>query len=378
MKRTPLLLLVILLSISWIGCSNDNLNYDSSPVNPNPVDSVPDMEPFPLIDSIVGNWKLIKQGDSEWASYPWILEIKSDSTFTLNYTPFKEPTWLLREGTYYFPGEADILNDPYLGATVFEMTFESPDYDLPQRYMCYLWTDSIRFYNLNMTNVLDASHLYIKVEENDGSSNEENDGSSKDDMSYKNLGLSIQLPMNSNWVPYCELSKQDMPQWLATLCEESEISERPSLLLKGNWNDESIYMISELFKRSEGVLVYNQNGTFIGSGADLPIAHEVENVCGLLIINMDIVFNFPGGQIFPFLPESPDIMPDWLKSFVNSTPKNVEGTIICQGECENSTIFYIYAPYMSSYSGMLYDENGNAISHTIWDSVNNWKCIYKN
>lgn len=122
-----------------------------------------------LRDSIAGTWKLSKQGREVWESYPWILEIREDSTFTLRYTPYQKPEWLEREGTYFFPNGANIWDSPYNGARVFEIEFVVPGvvFETPQRFTCYYWPDSMRLYDVYNINVFDLSHLYLRVKENE-------------------------------------------------------------------------------------------------------------------------------------------------------------------------------------------------------------------
>ena len=191
---------------------------------------------------------------------------------------------------------------------------------------------------------------------------------------YKDAGYLIQFPLNSIWVPYCEMSRKEMPQWLSLLCDESARSEKPLQLFEGNCNGEPTYMFINPLESEESVLAYNQNGTQVNNGT---IAFGVDNVSCLLIINMETVCDFSGGHIYPYTPEKQDEMPSWLSSFVNDSQKNVPETTICQGVSEGRAIFYIYAPYMSSYAGMLYDESGEVCNHDIWDGVKGWKCIYK-
>ena len=166
-KSLMLLLLILLASLFNIGCGSD----EDSLIIPNPEDNVPSADSLQshLRDSIAGTWKLSKQGREVWESYPWILEIREDSTFTLRYTPYQKPEWLEREGTYFFPNGANIWDSPYNGARVFEIEFVVPGvvFETPQRFTCYYWPDSMRLYDVYNINVFDLSHLYLRVKENE-------------------------------------------------------------------------------------------------------------------------------------------------------------------------------------------------------------------
>ena len=194
-------------------------------------------------------------------------------------------------------------------------------------------------------------------------------------MHYSDAGYLIQFPLNSTWIPYCEISRKDMPQWLSILCVESVGSEKSMLLFKGYRNGEPTYILANPLEREESVLAYDQNGTKLNNGAT---ALDVDNVSCLLIINMETVSDYPSGHIFPLTQKKQEELPNWLNSFIDDPQKNVPETTICQGERDGKTIFYIYSPYMSSYSGMLYDENGEVCSHDIWNTVKHLRCINKN
>ena len=170
-KNGNLLLLLFMLTMCYMGCSSD----EDPLTDPRPAEGKTDIDSifgdnrFQLTDSILGTWKLSKQGREVWESYPWILEIREDSTFTLRYTPYQKPEWLEREGTYFFPNGANIWDSPYNGARVFEIEFVVPGvvFETPQRFTCYFWPDSMRLYDVYNINVFDVSHLYLRVKENE-------------------------------------------------------------------------------------------------------------------------------------------------------------------------------------------------------------------
>ena len=87
------------------------------------------------------------------------------------------------------------------------------------------------------------------------------------------------------------------------------------------------------------------------------------------------------GLSIPYDPIEISEMPTWLSSYITTALNGIEARI-CQGQLEDENIYSVYAGFMSSDLGYIYDQQGNKISHKtdnheFVESVKNWRCIYK-
>lgn len=159
-KSLMLLLLILLASLFNMGCSSD----EESPTETKPVEYMTDEDSLcsdkqsSLTDSIVGTWKLAKQGRNKWMGPNTILKLCKDNSFSVT---FGDEEW---SGKFYFPSTE---SDHWQDAVVSRLVFDINEVEYGADYDCYIWQDSLRLYDNIRLYVQDSSHLFIRIENDD-------------------------------------------------------------------------------------------------------------------------------------------------------------------------------------------------------------------
>ena len=107
-------------------------------------------------DSLVGEWELVKDGSSEWLGEKTTVVLNEDGTVV--FTRGDD----VQYGTYAFPRATCSKR---LGASVFDLTSTVKMHSNTIFCQCYLWPDSVRFYDYNLAYCGDHSHLYVRIKE---------------------------------------------------------------------------------------------------------------------------------------------------------------------------------------------------------------------